>query len=197
MRVAVARVFNRLIEARTACGFEMLAGDVLRIESPQGGQGGDLSFLGFDQAMSRNSIGWARYGRPWLAYAAEPGEELVDGDGRAMLAVGEKLGEGVNDIMYPGCWSAIYEDGRPGCRDLIAAELGVTPSDLRGMLSFMCSASADADCFRGLAQTTVRAGDFVTFRALVRLRAAVSACPDDALPGWTPAPLLLTIERPD
>jgi uncharacterized protein YcgI (DUF1989 family) len=172
---------------------ELAAGDVLRIESPEGGQGGDMSFLGFDQAMTRNAIGWARYGKPWLVYSAEPGDELVDGDGVPVLSVGPKDGDGANDIMYPGCWSNIYEDGRPGCRDLISAALGIERREITGMLSFMCNADPRPSEFRGLAETHVKAGDYVSFVALRDAVAAVSACPDDELPGWRPAPLRVTV----
>lgn len=182
------------IAPREASRLELDAGDVLRIESPDGGQGGDMSFVGFDQSVTRNAAGWERFGKPWLLYTAEPGSKLYDGDAKPLMLVGEKRGDGDNDIMYPGCWAEIYPDRRPGCRDLISAALGIERSELRGMLSFMVNATAADDGYHGLAHTVVQPGDFVSFQALEPLLAAVSACPDDELPGWRPARLLATVE---
>lgn len=176
-----------------ATRIDLRSGETLRIESPDGGQGGDMSFLGFDQAVTRNAIGWAIHGRPWLVFSAEPGNRLYNGDGVAMMEVGEKSGDGLNDIMYPGCWSDVYPDGRPGCRDLISASLGIPRAGLTGMLSFMIDSEVTATEYRGLAHTVVAPGDFVSFRALADLTAAVSACPDDEIPGWRPAPLRITV----
>lgn len=182
------------IQPRNAARFELEAGDLLRIESPEGGQGGDMSFLGFDQSVTRNATGWERFGKPWLVYTADPGTKLYDGDAKAMMSVEEKRGAGDNDIMYPGCWAEIYPDRRPGCRDLVSAALGIDRTELRGMLSFMVGAEACEDGYHGLAHTVVEPGDFVSFRALEPLVAAVSACPDDELPGWRAAPLRVTVE---
>ncbi len=178
----------------TARCVEVAAGDELTISSPNGGQGGDMSFLGFDQAVTRNVSGWERFGRPWLVFHADPGMKLCDGDARPILEVGECRGEGRNDIMYPGCWREIYADRRPGCRDLISAALGIERAELTGMLSFFIRSSADDDAYRGLQGCVVEPGDFVSFRALADVVAAVSACPDDGIEWWNPAPLRVTVE---
>lgn len=168
-------------------------GELLRVESPDRGQGGDLSFPGFDQALTRNINGFERFGRPWLVYAADPGMKLYDGEGRAVLEVGEARTEGRNDIMYPGCWAEIYDDRRPGCRDLISAALGIPRAELTGMLSFFITHTADDEAYRGLGRCEVRPGDFVSFRALVATPVAVSACPDDGIEGWIMGPLRLSV----
>ena len=168
----------------TGRAVELAAGESLTVSTPDGAQGGDLSFEGFDQALTRNINGWRRFGRPWLVFSADPGMSLYDGDGEAVLAVVEAVGEGSNDIMYPGCWSELYEDGRRGCRDLIAEALGIERRELTGMLSFFVGASADSAAYRGLAGVALRPGDQIVLEALRDVRVAVSACPDTEIPGW-------------
>lgn len=93
------------VASGTGYGVDLAAGEQIRISTPDGGQGGDFSFLGFDQALSRNINGWERFGRPWLIFSADPGTRLYDGEGEPVFEVGECTGDGRNDIMYPGCWS--------------------------------------------------------------------------------------------
>ena len=121
-----AEVSRNLVEPGAAAKrLDLGAGETIVISTVKGGQGGDLSFPGFDQALTRNINGWERFGEPWLVFAADPGMRLYDGEGRRCFEVGECVGDGRNDIMYPGCWSELYEDGRQGCRDLIAGALGI------------------------------------------------------------------------
>lgn len=187
---------DAIVASGTGLGFDMATGEEVRISSPDGGQGGDFSFAGFDQAMTRNINGWKRFGRPWLVFSADPGMFLYDGDGEPVMEVGHCSGDGRNDIMYPGCWSELYEDGRPGCRDLIAEGLGIDRAAIAGMLSFFVNATVDTTAYRGLEQVTIRPGDHITLRALRELRAAVSACPDVEIPGWTPGDLRVEVTRP-
>jgi uncharacterized protein YcgI (DUF1989 family) len=177
-------------------GIDLAAGEELTISTPDGGQGGDFSFLGFDQALSRNINGWERFGRPWLVFSADPGMRLHDGEGEPVFEVGECTGDGRNDIMYPGCWSELYEDGRPGCRDLIADALGIERAEITGMLSFFVNASVDTTAYRGLQEVRLEAGDHIRLLALRDVRAAVSACPDAEIPGWTPGDLRIEVRSP-
>ena len=177
----------------TAQRFDLRSGDEIRIETPDGAQGGDFSFPGFDQALTRNKLGWKRFGRPWLVYAAEPGDSLFDVDGEAAFELIALEGEGVADIMYPGCWDEVYEDRRPGCQDLISGALTIHRRDLTGMLSFFIGYSADDTAYRGLARVDLNPGDHLTFRALRDISCAVSACPDRDIPGWKVGGLLVTI----
>ncbi len=177
-------------------GVDLAAGEEIRISTPDGGQGGDFSFLGFDQAMSRNINGWERFGRPWLVFSADPGMRLYDGEGEPVFEIGECTGDGRNDILYPGCWSELYEDGRPGCRDLIADALGIGRAEITGMLSFFVNATVDTTAYRGLQEVRIEPGDHITLRALRDVRAAVSACPDVDIPGWSPGDLRVEVRSP-
>lgn len=174
---------------------ELEPGDRLRVSTPDGAQGGDLSFPGFDQALTRNVNGWERHGRPVMVFHADPGMRLCDGDGRAVLAVVETVGAGRNDIVMPGCYREIYADGRPGCRDLISAALGIERRALSGMLSFFVTSHATGDYYDALSASRIAPGDAVELEALAATAVAISACPDTEIPGWRPGTLVAEVRR--
>ena len=177
----------------TARRFDLATGDVIRIETPDGAQGGDFSFPGFDQALTRNKLGWKRFKRPWLVFSAETGDSLFDVTGEATFELTSMGGEGVADIMYPGCWDEVYEDRRPGCQDLISGALGIPRSELIGMLSFFVGFSADDVAYRGLSGIDLKPGDHLEFRALRDVSCGVSACPDREIPGWREGSLVVSV----
>lgn len=182
-----------VVGAGSAKRFELRPGERIVISTPDGAQGGDFSFLGFDQGMTRNVNGWRRYGRPYLVFAVEPGMMLCDGDGEDALEVGECRTAGKLDVMLPGCWREIYDDGRPGCRDLISAELGIERRELTGMLSFFIDSEVTPEYYDGLRGMPIEPGDFISFRALRQVTAAVSACPDTDIPGWRAGDLEVSV----
>lgn len=177
----------------TGTRFDLEPGDELLVVTPDGGQGGDLSFVGFDQSVTRNAIGWERFGKPWLVFSAEPGDRLYDGDGQPVMKLLSYDADGAADIMYPGCWSGVYEDGRAGCRDLISAALGLERHQLTGMLSFFISHTADDSAYRGLGPVGLKPGDSLRLRALTRVACAVSTCPDTEIEGWSRGDLEVTV----
>lgn len=179
----------------TARRFELRTGDRLRITTPDGAQGGDLSFPGFDQALTRNVSGFERHGRPVMVFHADAGTRLYDGDGTPVLAVVETVGEGRNDIVMPGCFREIYADGRPGCRDVISAALGIERRALTGMLSFFVTSHATDDYYDALSASRVAPGDAIELEALQPTAVAVSACPDTEIPGWRPGSLIAEVRR--
>jgi uncharacterized protein YcgI (DUF1989 family) len=168
----------------TATCLHLDAGGSFRITVAHGRQLGDLTFAGFDQALTRDVNGIARFGRPVLPYHATEGMALVDGEGEPVLDVGPLTGGGSNDIMLPGCYREIYADGRPGCRDLLSAELGLTRAQLTGVLSFFAVGHAHPEWFDGLAGTTAGPDASCTFTARRPVDVAISACPGDDIPGF-------------
>ena len=184
------------VDPGRAVAIELEVGDELVVTASEGGQGGDVSFAGFDQALTRNINGWERFGEPWLVLWVEEGMRLFDGDGGPVLKVGPSRGPGHLDITYPGCWTEIYPDRRPGCRELISEALGIERNQLTGMLSFFLTGKVEDGVYRGFTEpATVEPGDFVSFRCLRDVSVAVSACPDDSVPGWRPAPLDTEVTR--
>jgi len=168
----------------TARAFALETGEVVKILAPHGGLGGDFTFLGFDQSLTRNIAGWEKFGTYKLTFYADPGMKIYDGDGVPYLEVLEVHSRLRVDIMYPGCWREIYEDRRPGCRDLLAEVLGVKRKEITGMASFFvkCTVDEDGYVFSPNAMDA-RPGDYLKLKALRPVTLGVSACPDDTLPG--------------
>jgi len=178
----------------TAGAFSVEEGDEIKITSPDGGQGGDFTFLGFDQALTRNINGWDKFGKVKLTFYADPGMKLYDGNGTPHVEVVQVHSDHRVDIMYPGCWREIYADGRPGCRDLLAEALGVQRGELTGMASYWVTCEVDKDGYM-FGPIDIKAGDYLVLRALRPVTLAISACPDDTLPGMRPANLTVEIKR--
>jgi hypothetical protein len=172
------------IEAGSAQRFELAGGQALEVLA-DGRQGGDLSFAGFDQALTRNINGHERYGRPYLVFHLQAGMSMYDGDGDPALELLALESEGALDIMLPGCWREMYPDGRPGCRDLIAAALQIPRAQLTGMASFFVRSAVTEEYYDALGASALKAGDRLVLGALRATAVAVSACPDSDLPGWS------------
>jgi uncharacterized protein YcgI (DUF1989 family) len=94
--------------------------------------------------------------------------------------------------MYPGCWREIYQDGRPGCRDLLSEALGVERKELTGMASFFVECVVDEDGYM-FSSLDIQPGDYLTLKALQPVTLAVSTCPDDSLPGIKPSDLVVEV----
>jgi uncharacterized protein YcgI (DUF1989 family) len=169
---------------------DLKSGEWLTLTSPEGGQGGDLYFPGFDQALTRNANGWARHEKPWMVLWVDEGMHLFDVDREPVLEIGPSRGPGHVDVTLPGCWSEIYPDKRPGCQELISGALGLEPRDVIGMVSFFVAGPVEDGVYKTFSvPAEVSPGDFVSFKAVKDVRVAVSACPDDEVMGWRPAPI--------
>jgi uncharacterized protein YcgI (DUF1989 family) len=177
-----------------ATAIPLQSGDELKITSPEGGQGGDFTFLGFDQSLTRNINGWEKFGNVKVAFYGDPGMKLYDGDGVPFVEVVEVHSQGRVDLVYPGCWHEIYEDGRPGCRDLLSHALGVQRKELTGMASFWVWCEVDEDGYK-FGTFDIQPGDYLVLRALRPVTLGVSACPDDTLPGIRPSNLKLEVTK--
>ncbi|MCD4525464.1 DUF1989 domain-containing protein [Nocardioides sp. cx-173] len=177
----------------TAQAFPLEAGQRLTVTMPAGDQGGDLTFVGFDPALTRNINGWATHRRPVMLFHVAAGMSLYDGEGSAILRVEEIRGEQVLDVVMPGCYREVYPDRRPGCRDLTSAALGLTRGHLTGMASFGILSTATDEYYDALSASANRPGDSLTLLALMPTVVAVSACPDTDIPGWRPGELHVEI----
>lgn len=179
---------------RTAHAFNLQEGDLVKIIAPEGGQWGDFTFVGFDQSLTRNINGWEKFGKIKLTFFAKPGMKLYDGEGVPYLEVIEVNSDHHIDIMYPGCYREVYDDGRPGCRDLLAGALGIERRDLKGMASFWVTSEVDEDGYM-FKPLDIKPGEYLILKALRPVQLAVSACPDDIMAGVKPAPLLVEVQR--
>lgn len=176
----------------TPKAFPLEAGDVVKIISPDSGQGGDFTFPGFDQSLTRNINACERWGNVKPTFYTDPGMKLYDGDGTPHLGVVDVHSDLRVDIMYPGCWREIYEDRRPGCRDLLSEALGVERKELTGMASFLAKWEVHEDGYM-FSSLDIQAGDYLILKALRPVTLPASACPDDTLPGIRPSDLAVEV----
>lgn len=149
-------------------------GDAVIISTPNGGQVSDVTFIGFDQAMSRNVNGWRRYNVPKIATRFEEGDVLVDGDRNPILRLVRNRSSAGHDLLFPGCWKELYNDGRPGCRDVLSGLFGVERQHLPSMATMFM----EVRDFQ-IVPTPARAGDSVELEALCDVKIGLTACPDD------------------
>lgn len=170
---------TRQVPRGTAARFALAEGDRLTVTTPDARSGGDLTFPWFDRGITRNAIGYQRYGSPpKLPFHLRAGEALHDTEGEAVLVLEENTSQGEIDLMLPGCRRATYPDGRDGCRELVAAALGIGVREVTGMASFWENTSATADYYDPFGPKNERPGDSFTLRALGPVEVAVSSCPD-------------------
>ena len=175
---------------------EVPAGASLVVSVVEGRQLADLAPAGFHQGLTRNVAGWRRFGRPSLALGLADGDELVDGDARALMRLVAGPGPDHVDIAYPGCWSELYPDRRAGCRDLIAAALGIPRAALGGVVSaFGAAPRTEGGGLHGWEGVVARPGSSLVLEALADCLVAVSACPDDGIPGALAGRLSVEVAR--
>lgn len=160
------------------------AGGVLEVRVLSGCQLVNLAPRGFHQGLTRNAAGRRRFGRPSIALGLAVGDALLDGDGAPLMRLVAGPGPGQVNLLYPGCWSELYADGRPGCRDLIARELGIPRAALGGVVSaFGATPRVSDGGVHGWEGTAAAPGAALRMEGLVDCRVAISACPDDGIPG--------------
>lgn len=173
------------------------AGSVLEVAVVSGTQLVDLAPRGFHQGLTRNAAGWRRFGRPSVAMGLAIGDALLDGEGAPLMRLVSGPGPGQIDLLYPGCWSELYPDARPGCRDLIARELGIPRASLGGVVSaFGATPRVSDGGVHGWEGTVAAAGAALALEAVVDCDVAVSACPDDGIPGHAGGVLGITVREP-
>lgn len=173
---------------------EVPGGARLRVAVVAGRQVADLAPAGFHQGLTRNLAGWRRFGRPSLALGLADGDVLVDGDGRPLMTVVSGPGPGQVDVAYPGCWRELYPDRRPGCRDLIAAALGIRRADLGGVVSlFGAPPRLEDGALHGWEGVAAAPGSAIVLEAVAGCRVGVAACPDDGIPGAEPGRLSVEV----
>lgn len=159
--------------------FDLSEGDVIDVVTPDGLWAFDVSFLGFDSAVTRNILAYERYGAPpKIPYHLRAGETMYDGAGTPFLRLEDVNSDGEADIVLPGCSLITYNGEQKGCRDLIAGALGISVTQLSGMLSFPVWSTSTDDYYDPFLPVQIKPGDSLTFRALRDVAVGVSACPD-------------------
>lgn len=186
------------IDAATACGYEVRAGQYIQIIDVEGRQCSDfLAFgargldngieFGLDATTTRTIVGNA-YPQPGLH------GKFYDHQARPLVEIVRDT-VGRHDTFALACTAKYYADlGYPGhvnCTDNFNAELspfGISPRVGWPALNLFYNTAFDANHQFVSDEPWSQAGDYVLMRASTDLVCASSACPDDIDPanGWVP-----------
>lgn len=185
-----------ILQRGEAMRLDLDPGDDITILDPSGNAGGDLTFLGYDQALTRDIVGFERRGLPVkIPFFLEPGDSMYDAEGTPHLKVEDIQAPGKLDNILPGCRRALYEDGRPGCRDIIPAAMGIPVKQLTGMVSFWVNATTDQDYYDPFGPQTTEPNRLAVFSAVRPVIVGISACPDTLIWDVPERELHVTVRR--
>jgi uncharacterized protein YcgI (DUF1989 family) len=179
------------IKPGKAIKIEVKEGESIKISTPFGGQGCDLVFLEFDQALTRNING----GFGYSSLIADIGTKLYDCHGNNILTITKKNTNSSIDIIFPGCFSELYEDRRKGCRDVLSEVLGVKRWHLPAVVSLFVDTQIINKSKIKFKPSSAKAGDYITIKAMKQVDLAISCCPDDEV--CFPNPSEIVIEKLD
>lgn len=202
-------VLDLRVDAATALGYEVRAGQYIQILDVAGRQCSDFVAFdaralqdgleyGLDAATTRTLVGGA-YPRPGLF------GKFYDRRARSLIEVVRDT-VGRHDTFALACTSKYYADmGYPGhinCTDNFNAELaryGIGPRRGWEALNLFFNTALDADHQLIVDESWSRPGDYVLLRASADLVCASSACPDDIDPanGWNPTDVHLRVYDAD
>lgn len=153
---------------------DMKRGDIALVRTVDGGQVSDLTFIGFDQALTRNFNGWRRFNAPRLVTRFDEGDMLVDGDLNPVLRVVKSHSSAGHDLLFPGCWRELYPDGRRGCRDILSELFNIERRNLPAMATMFMEVRE-----MQIVPSPAKPGDYVELEALRDISVGVTSCPDD------------------
>ncbi|WP_433153723.1 DUF1989 domain-containing protein [Actinomadura nitritigenes] len=176
------------------------AGQRVRVVDLEGGQVGDLFAFAADDPRERLSAAHTRSGTSRLF--PQIGEPFVTDRRRPILVLADDTSPGSHDMLIAACDPARYAAlGVPGHRscarnlELALAELGldvaVTPQPVN---VFMRIPVQESGRLRWLPAES-RAGDAITFEAVMDCVVVVSACPQDmvGINNGRPTPLAIDV----
>ena len=181
-------LLEHVMEPGTGKAFELLRGQVMRIEQIEdGAQCADSNFFNlhdykefFHAARTRHLHGMNPSVGDFL-WSAPPRE-------RPMAAiVADTVGE--NDVFYPRCSAFLYEYhyGLPvhaSCADMLGEairEYGLTPDDVHDSFNWFVNTGFDSTGNPFLGVNHARIGDYVEILALIDLLAVPNVCGADVM----------------
>jgi uncharacterized protein len=187
--IATEELFIPFGEARA---FVVKAGEVLRVQQPEGGgQVGDLNVWSLDDPRERF---WGSHTALYHGAHITEGCELVStwpGERAIMTMTRDTVGRRrtdrdalQHDVLMGRCsqkYRAVrYDDDTPGCQELLAgaiAEHGLTPDHVHDAVNlFMATGVDSADRFF-IDVSDAKEGELVELRAEIDCLVAISCCP--------------------
>ncbi|MEJ8852226.1 urea carboxylase-associated family protein [Variovorax rhizosphaerae] len=177
---------SHVIQPGTGKAFEVLKGQVIRIEQVEGGQCADFNCFNLHDYKEFMHVGRTRTvhglnpGPGDYLWSAPPRE-------RAMMYV---LADTVraNDVMFPRCSANLYESAygfrkHTNCHDIQSEaqrEYGLTPDDVHDSFNLFMVTEIVGDRGR-IERQTSKAGDYVEFLALMDVLAVPNVCGADIM----------------
>jgi len=168
---------------------EMKLGQRFKLQTPSGGQVFDLTFLQFDQAMTRNM----NCGFGCATVKGTEGATLYDKNGEGVLKIVEKKTDSGIDLLFPGCYKELYDGEKLGCRDLFSKIFKIRRSELPAVVSFFMDVHVATDGRHRILPSSARAGDYVIVEALKDVVVGVTCCPDDDLACPNPSEIAIEL----
>jgi uncharacterized protein YcgI (DUF1989 family) len=159
------------IRHASAQAFNLKQGDLLRVETPKGGQVSNLSFEYFNQGLTRDNDRIRRNLKK-TDFRAVEGTILYDNDNVPVMELIENHSSASHDLHFVGCRREVLRSGGMGCLDLIADALHLPRLRIPPTISLFL----DVEDFQIVA-TRAKPGDYVVFRVLRGVDVGVTSCP--------------------
>ncbi len=176
------------LRARHGTAVRLAAGEQLRIVNLEGGQVVDMWAVNPGDPGERLSMEHTRASLSSLVLRV--GDEVYSWCRRAMLALVQDTSPGVHDTLIAACDPERYRqlggsDNHPSCAEnyrRALAEHGLTVDWVPPPLNLFMNIPWQPDGRLEFAPSPARAGDQVTFAALIDVIVVLSACPMDLNP---------------
>ncbi|NQU55613.1 MAG: urea carboxylase-associated family protein [Rhodospirillales bacterium] len=180
-------VSEYVIEPGTGKAFELLKGQIIRIEQIEGGQCVDFNCFNLHDYKE-----FMHTGRTRTLYGLTPstGDFLWSAPPRErpMLYIVEDTAH-INDVIFPYCSAYLYENsyGLPkhtNCNDIQAEaqrEYGLTPDDVHDSFNLFMDTGVNDNGDMYINRQNTQPGDYVEFLALFDVLAVPNICGADVL----------------
>lgn len=173
-----------LVPAGYAVAFEVNKGEAFTVTDLEGGQIADLIAFNRDDLSEKLSCSHTRHALNSIKFKV--GDSLRTNLRRPMMEIVADT-VGTHDMLVPACDEQRYrvDYGVEGHRNCVAnfeevlAPRGIERRDIPDPLNIFENDIIDGDGNLVYLPVISKAGDFITFRALVDLVCAVSSCPMD------------------
>lgn len=185
----MARVLlsETILEPGTGKAFELLKGQVMRIEQVKGGQCVDFNAFNLHDYKEYMHCGRTRtvHGfRPTqgdFLWSQPPRENAL------LYLLADTYGR--NDVLFPRCSAYLYESAygyhdHTNCNDIQAEaqrEYGLTPDDVHDSFNFFMCTEVNTDGTASITRQESKAGDYVEMVALMDVLAVPNICGADIM----------------
>lgn len=178
---------DTILEPGTGKAFEVLKGQIIRIEQVKGGQCVDFNAFNLHDYKE-----YMHCGRTRTVHGFNPseGDFLWSQPPRenALLYIHRDT-YGRNDVLFPRCSAYLYESAygfhdHTNCNDIQAEaqrEYGLTPDDVHDSFNFFMCTEVQTDGTATITRQASKAGDYIELIALMDVLAVPNVCGADIM----------------